>query len=143
MRLRRVDDAGREAPPDCCAGKCGGGFNNFQGAGCQWKAHLNWLALFCDPEGVQQRSGGRVRVCHDEGYGRFPSAPMRAEPTREGAADVEPMRVYCFTMDDSGWTNNVAVFRRAFWTRAMDHTAVLSGASNGEFEVNAMLLCDF
>ena len=143
VRLRRIDDANSEALPNCCAGDCGHGFNDFKGDNCTWGAHLNWLSLFCDPEGVQQRSGGRVKVCHDEGYGRFPSAPMRAEPTREGAADVEAMRVYCFTMDHSGWSNNVAMFRRAFWTGAMDHAAVLSGADNGEFEANAMLLCNF
>ena len=64
MRLRRLDDVNREALPDCCAGGCGGSFNDFGGT-CMWSAHLNWLALFCDAEGVEARSRGEVRRCPD------------------------------------------------------------------------------
>jgi hypothetical protein len=65
VRLRRTDDPNREALQNCCNGDCGGSFNNF-GEGCVWSAHLNWLSLFCDMEGIEDRSRGALRACMDE-----------------------------------------------------------------------------
>ena len=148
VRLRRLDDENREALPDCCSGECGNSFNNFAG-GCSWGAHLNWLSVFCDTAGVEARSGGKMKVCMDEDAGGGGVASVgrsgssaRTLPLPSGAS-VEPMRVYCTGLDHSGWSNNVAMFRREWWIEALGHGAVLTEGDNGMFEVNMVLLCDF
>ncbi len=135
VRLRRLDDENRDAIQDCCnTNVCGQSFNDFKGPGCQWSAHLNWLAIFCDAR-VEARSGGRVRKCFDEG-----AAPLRAGAA---GAPVEPLGAFCFSFDDSGWSNNVAMFRRAWWVAALGHGAVLTEGDNGMFELNMMMICDY
>lgn len=131
VRLRRLDDENREALPDCCAGVCGNSFSNFREQ-CAWGSHLDWLAVFCDTAGVEARSKGAVKKCMDEG----------AAAVAAGAA-VEPLRSYCFSMDHSGWSNNVAMFRREWWIEALGHGAVLTEGDNGMFEVNMVMLCDY
>jgi hypothetical protein len=133
VRLRRLDDENREALPDCCAGVCGNSFSNFRET-CTWGSHLNWLAIFCDTAGVEGRSVGAVKKCMEEGAGVTAGA---------AAVPVEPLRTYCFSMDHSGWSNNVAMFRREWWVEALGHGAVLTEGDNGMFEVNMVMLCDY
>ena len=141
VRLRRLDDENREALQDCCAGECGNSFNNWAGK-CAWSAHLNWLSVFCDTEGVEARSKGQMKVCMNEAQAQAQGKGARTLLLPSGAA-VEPMRTFCTTMDHSGWSNNVAMFRRAWWIEALGHGAVLSEGDNGAFEVNMVLLCDY
>ena len=42
------------------------------------------------------------------------------------AVPVEPLGTYCFSLDHSGWSNNVAMFRREWWIEALGHGAVLT-----------------
>jgi len=137
VRLRRLDDANREALPDCCAGVCGNSFSDFREQ-CAWGSHLNWLAIFCDTAGVEARSKGAVKMCMDEAAGGGGAVAAGAA----GVA-VEPLRSYCFSMDHSGWSNNVAMFRREWWIEALGHGAVLTEGDNGMFEVNMVMLCDY
>jgi hypothetical protein len=93
------------------------------------------LAIFCDPDGVVARSNGAVGMCLDE----------RARPPPPPPAPAgEPLRAYCFSFDSSGWSNNVAMFRREWWLAALGHGAVLTGpGDNGMFELNMVQLCDY
>lgn len=126
VRLRRLDDANREALPNCCIGECGGGFSDFS-VRCEYAAHLDWLTIFCDPQGVEARSRGAVRKCLVDDEGKH----------------TPPLTVYCFSTDSSNWSNNVHMVRRQWWLDGLGHAAVLSGPDNGEFEVNAILTCDY
>ncbi len=56
---------------------------------------------------------------------------------------MEPLGAFCTSLENSGWSNNVAMFRRAWWVEALGHGAVLSEGDNGTFEVNMVLLCDY
>ena len=140
VRLRRLDDENREALPDCCAGVCGNSFSDFRQQ-CSWGSHLDWLAIFCDTAGVEARSKGAVKKCMDEGGGGG-GGGARVAAGAAGVA-VEPLRAYCFSMDHSGWSNNVAMFRREWWIAALGHGAVLTEGDNGMFEVNMVMLCDY
>ena len=148
IRLRRLDDSNREAIQDCCHSEvCGNSFNNFAGSVCEWGSHLNWLAIFCDPN-VEERSHGRVKQCMAE-------KKSVAELAANGGKDVggivsgfentrvEPMGALCFSMDDSGWSNNVALFGREWWVTALGHGAVLTEGDNGMFELNMVRICDY
>jgi hypothetical protein len=240
VRLRRTDDPNREALQNCCNGECGGSFNNF-GEGCVWSAHLNWLSLFCDMEGIEDRSRGALKACMDEraqsakgkvmldflreqklegvaaapADGRYtlpvelhpdgsPSSAWRRPPAApsiggEGSNDthtlaggnatskdarrrlyvpgpvlgvdpnasshnassgdnstatssaansaasgsagkrkyawVEPMRTFCFSLEHSNWSNNVAMFGRRWWIEALGHGAVLTEGDNGAYRL--------
>ena len=133
VRLRRIDDENRDAITDCChTGECGNSFSNFQGESCRWESHLNWLAIFCDTDNIETRSKGRVKQC------------MLEEGEDEVSADgvsVERMGAFCFSFDDSNWSNNAAMFGREWWITALGHGAVLTEGDNGMFELNMVQLC--
>lgn len=138
VRLRRLDDENREAIQDCCnTGVCGNSWTNFEGASCNWHGHLNWLAIFCDTAGVEKRSKGKVKMCLDE------QPQDAAIITLDNGVVVEPMRTYCFSQDESGWSNNVAMFGRKWWVAALGHGAVLTEGDNGMFELNMVSICDY
>ena len=75
--------------------------------------------------------------------------PDDPDKTGEQVTWVDPLRSFCFTFDHMGWSNNPALFNRSWWLSALGHVAVMSGPGdgkgrgNGEFEMNAHLLCDF
>jgi len=142
VRLRRMDDENREAIPDCCGGVCGNSFNNW-GGGCQWSAHLNWLSVFCDTQNIEERSQGKMKRCFSERAGGGAGDKKRTLKLPGGGPPVEPLGAFCTSFDHSGWSNNVAMFRRAWWVEALGHGAVLSEGDNGTFEVNMILLCDY
>jgi hypothetical protein len=131
VRLRRIDDENREAITDCCnTNECGISFNNFQGESCKWESHLNWLAIFCDTNNIEVRSKGRVKQCMAED-----------EKIQAGGISVERMGAFCFSFDDSNWSNNVAMFGREWWITAIGHGAILTEGDNGMFELNMVQLC--
>jgi len=92
------------------------------------------MRLFCDPT-VERASNGQLRVCLDEG------AAGGAAPAEEAAA--EALRIHAFTLDRSCWSNNAALYRREWFLKAFDHTAILSAPGNSNFEMNAVTICDF
>lgn len=164
VRLRRVDDPNREVLTNCCQGECEGKYSGW-GAKCSWESHLDWLSYFCDRDRIEERSGGQMKACMNEWEGitsmsRPPvehraSIPQGATvpaltpallaltlPAPEGVP-VEPLSVYCFSSDSSGWSNNVAMFGRRWWLETLGHIAILSGPDNGNFEVNAHLWCGY
>lgn len=133
VRLRRIDDENRDAITDCChTGECGNSFNNFQGESCRWESQLNWLAIFCDTDNIETRSKGRVKQCMLE-EGR--------DEVNKGGVCVERMGAFCFSFDDSNWSNNAAMFGREWWITALGHGAVLTEGDNGMFELNMVQLC--
>lgn len=135
VRLRRIDDENRDAIQDCCnTPVCGNSFNNFGGGTCAWESHLNWLAIFCDTPNIEARSHGRVKQCMAEAKGVVAG---------KASTEVEAMGAFCFSMDDSGWSNNVAMFARKWWVTALGHGAVLTEGDNGMFELNMVRICDY
>lgn len=126
VRLRRGDDPNRDGLLNVCAGEGSDGNSNFGGAGCNWRTRYDWMRIFCDPD-VESSSSGQVRVCLDEA----------------AAAEPAPLKVFSFTLDRSCWSNNVAAYRREWFLKAFDHTAILSEPGNGNFEMNAVTICDF
>jgi hypothetical protein len=133
VRLRRIDDENRDAITDCChTGECGNSFSNFQGESCRWESQLNWLAIFCDTDNIETRSKGRVKQC---------MAENDEDEVQAGNVSVERMGSFCFSFDDSNWSNNVAMFGREWWITALGHGAVLTEGDNGIFELNMVQLC--
>ena len=53
-----------------------------------------------------------------------------------------PVRLLCTSFDNSGWSNNAAMFRRDWWLRVNTSPASLTTEGNGWFELNAMFLCN-
>ena len=95
------------------------------------------MRIVCDPN-VERTSNGQVRVCLDEG-----AAGAGAGAGAAPAAAEEALRVHAFTLDRSCWSNNVALYRREWFLKAFDHTAILSEPGNGNFEMNAVTICDY
>jgi hypothetical protein len=86
-----------------------------RGESCKWESHLNWLAIFCDTNNIEVRSKGRVKQCMAED-----------ENIKAGGVSVEQMGAFCFSFDDSNWSNNVAMFGREWWITAIGHGAILT-----------------
>jgi hypothetical protein len=134
-----------EDPRACCKdGTCLDGvegYDAFQST-CNWNSHLNWLTIFCDPDRVEKISRGKVQKCPFDAGPPSESAGASEEP--EEQIDNEELSAFCFSFEHSGWSNNIAAFRRSWWIDALGHVAVLSeGKSNGELELNGMGLCEY
>lgn len=136
VRMRHSNDPNKDGMPDCCNGGCGGSYSGFSQT-CHWNSHLDWLAVFCDPSGVEGRSKGAIGKCPFDD--KLPGALASDDDKNEG-----PLSAYCFSFDHSGWSNNIAAFRRTWWIEAMGHVAIYSeGTSNAELELNGMMMCDY
>lgn len=93
---------------------------------------MDWLAIFCAPDTIEDVSRGGIRKCLDE---NADSAVSTLQP------GDSPQVAYCFSFDHSGWSNNAVAYDREWWIRTLGNTAALSG-SGMDFEVNAHLLCN-
>lgn len=177
VRLRRTDHP--EDPktiPNCCNRGCGGSYNAFYKS-CEWSSHLNWLALYCDKQGIETLSRGQMLHCMNERetlkdyvIGANPRGhPVLQLPRTKDATilrqweqyeeseqdshrmedpiaqmtrdevenmQVEPLEMYCVSMDHSNWSNNIAMFEREWWINVLGIGAIQTEPDNGMFEVS-------
>jgi hypothetical protein len=142
VRLRRGDDPNRDGLINVCAGEGADGNSNFAGGGCSWNSRYDWMRLFCDPD-AERASSGQLRVCLDEAAASNGGGGGGGGGGGAAEAADEALRVFSFTLDRSCWSNNAALYRREWFLKAFDHTAILSEPGNGNFEMNAVTICDF
>ena len=87
--------------------------------------HLNWLAMFCEPETIETLSKGKVKRCLDE----------RKVNRSAATSDAPPAELLCVSFEQSGWSNNAAMFTRHWWLKVLSSGASLTNDGNGMFEV--------